>query len=183
MNNRIIFAMSFFMLTTFSALSQDKEEEEETERREDIEFGIKAGINISNVWDDRNEEFTADSKFGLAGGVFLGIPIGRFLGIQPEILFSQKGFHGSGSFLTVPYTFKRTTSFLDIPIQAQFKPTQYFTFLVGPQFSYLFHQRDEYSFGSNSTVLEEEFKNDDIRKNILGFVVGADVIYQSIVIS
>ncbi len=69
------------------------------DRRGSFEFGIKAGINVSNVWDSKGQEFTVDPKVGLAGGVFLGIPIGKFLGIQPEILISQKGFKGSGSLL------------------------------------------------------------------------------------
>jgi hypothetical protein len=153
------------------------------ERRDKLEFGVKAGANISNVWDARNDEFTADSKAGLAGGVFLGIPIGEILGIQPEILFSQKGFQASGSILSMPYSFKRTTSFIDIPLQLQIKPTNFLTLLMGPQFSYLIKQKDEYTFNDNSAELEQEFENDNIRKNILGFVAGADVIYKSFVLS
>jgi hypothetical protein len=153
------------------------------ERRDKLEFGVKAGANISNVWDARNDEFTADSKAGLAAGVFLGIPIGQILGVQPEILFSQKGFQASGSILSMPYSFKRTTSFIDIPLQLQIKPTSFLTLLMGPQFSYLIKQTDEYTFNDNSTELEQEFENDNIRKNILGFVAGADAIYKNFVLS
>lgn len=158
-------------------------QENDDDRREDLEFGVKAGVNMSNVWDSQGQEFTADSKFGLAGGLFLGIPLGELLGVQPEILFSQKGFKGSGSILTIPYTTKRTTSYVDIPLQVQLKPTKYLTFLAGPQFSYLLHQKDEYTFGSSSTNIEEELENDNVRKNILGAVAGADIIYKSLVIS
>lgn len=153
------------------------------ERRDKLEFGVKAGANISNVWDARNDEFTADSKAGLAAGVFLGIPIGQILGVQPEILFSQKGFQASGSILSMPYSFKRTTSFIDIPLQLQIKPTNFLTLLMGPQFSYLIKKTDEYTFNDNSTELEQEFENDNIRKNILGFVAGADAIYKNFVLS
>lgn len=73
-----------------------------TDRRENLKFGVKAGINVSNIWDSQNQEFTADSKVGFAGGIFLGIPIGSFLGLQPEILISQKGFKGSGTLLGSP---------------------------------------------------------------------------------
>ncbi|MCC5923265.1 MAG: PorT family protein [Crocinitomicaceae bacterium] len=180
MNNWIKIGLVSVVFTTATAvLSQD----EEDDRREKLEFGARAGLNISNVWDERGDEFTADSKFGFAGGLFVGIPIGKFLGVQPEVILSQKGFKGKGSFLSVPYSFKRTTSFIDIPLQLQLKPANFITFLFGPQFSYLIHQRDEYAFGSNSTILEEEFENDNIRKNILGFVAGTDIIYQNIVIS
>lgn len=40
-----------------------------------------------------------------------------------------------------------------------------------------------YTFGSNSTDQEQQFENDNIRKNILGFVVGVDIIVQSVVVS
>ncbi|MFN6084886.1 MAG: hypothetical protein ACK476_08160 [Fluviicola sp.] len=45
------------------------------------------------------------------------------------------------------------------------------------------NQKDVYTFGSNSTDQEQLFENDNIRKNILGFVVGVDIIVQSVVVS
>ena len=73
-----------------------------------LKIGVKAGLNLSNVYDSQDEDFQADSKLGFAGGAFLSIPIGTYFGIQPELLFSQRGLRGSGSFLTSEYTFKRT---------------------------------------------------------------------------
>ncbi len=162
-------------LSTFKAQSQD--------RRENIEFGAKAGINLSNVWDSKGEAFVADSKVGFAGGLFLGIPIGKFIGVQPELLISQKGFKGSGSILGFPYSTTRTTTFLDVPLQVQFKPIEVLTIVAGPQFSYLLTQKDEYTFGTNSTQQNQEFDNEDVRNNILGFVIGADVIYGNLLLS
>jgi len=151
--------------------------------RERFSIGVKAGANLANVWDARGEEFQADPKIGFAGGIFAGIPIGKFLGFQPEALISQKGFRASGRLLGENYTFTRTTTYLDFPLQLQVKPIEYFTILLGPQFSYLLHQRNEYKFGLNSTAQETEFENDNIRKNILGFVVGFDVNVKFMVFS
>lgn len=177
MNKRnIILIMCFFSIASLRAQNDE-------ERRENLEFGVKAGFNISNVWDSRGQEFDADPKVGFAGGVFLGIPLGEILGIQPELLLSQKGFQGEGTLFGSSYSFSRTTTYLDVPLQVQLKPTNYLTFVAGPQFSYLLHQNDKYSFGSASTEQEEEFENDNIRKNILGFVGGFDIILQSIVLS
>ncbi len=153
------------------------------ERRENFEFGIKAGANVSNVWDSDGQDFNADAKAGFAGGVWFGIPLGPVFGLQPEILISQKGFKGSGSLLGFPYSFSRTTSYLDIPLQVQIKPAEFVTLLAGPQFSYLLNQKDAYTFGTNSTEQEQEFDNDNVRKNILGFVVGTDFIYSFFVLS
>jgi hypothetical protein len=151
--------------------------------RERFSIGAKVGANLANVWDARGEEFQADAKLGFAGGIFVGIPIGKFLGVQPELLISQKGFKASGRLLGENYGLTRTNTYLDIPLQVQVKPIEYFTLLAGPQFSYLLHQRDQYSFGQNSIAQETEFENDNIRKNILGFVVGFDVNIKFMVFS
>ena len=66
--------------------------------RNNLKLGVKAGANYSNVWDERDNDFEANGKAGFVGGVFLHIPIGKFLGVQPELLFAQKGFQGSGVF-------------------------------------------------------------------------------------
>lgn len=175
---KIIFIVSVIVLLTTGQLMAQSDD-----RRENLELGIKAGVNLSNIWDDASSDFQYDSKVGGVFGAFIGIPMGKMLGIQPEVLISQKGFQGSGTLLSVPYSFSRTTTFLDIPLQLQLKPTEFFTLLVGPQYSYLIKQKDNYTFGSNSTDQEQEFKNENIRKNILGAVLGADFIYENIVIS
>ncbi|MCH8546515.1 MAG: PorT family protein [Cryomorphaceae bacterium] len=177
MKNKLKFVCALCVIGMVSATAQD------SDRRNNFEFGVKAGANVSNVWDSRTEGFNADAKPGFVGGVFAGIPIGTFFGIQPEVLFSQKGFKGSARMLGFPYTFSRTTSYVDIPLQVQLKPTNFLTFVAGPQFSYLVHQTDRYTAGGNSTVVEREFDNDNIRRNILGFVAGFDLIYRSAVLS
>lgn len=154
------------------------------DRREDFVFGIKAGTNYSNVWDEQGEDFVADSKFGLVGGAFLGIPLGKYIGIQPEILVSQKGFKGSGSMPVLgSYEFTRTTTYLDIPLQIQLKPSEFFTIVAGPQYSYLMKEKNEYTSGDNVYGDEEEFENDNIRKNILGVVGGIDINISNFIIS
>jgi hypothetical protein len=155
----------------------------DSDDRNMMTFGIKAGMNYSNVWDERGEDFRADSKAGFAGGVFLGIPIGTYFGFQPELLISQKGFQASGTFLTLPYSYKRTTTYLDVPLQIQFKPIEYITFVAGPQYSYLMHAKNVYKLGGTTTEQEQEFDNENIRKNILGFVFGADINISHLVVS
>jgi len=176
MKNKISFLTAMFLFAVVAIDAQNNP-------REEIALGGKLGINISNVWDSNNDEFRADSKVGFAGGVFLGIPIGEFMGFQPELLFSQKGFNGEGTLLGSSYSFKRTKSYVDIPLQLQIKPSDYLTLLAGPQFSYLISQTDKYTFGDNSTEQKQEFDNDKLTKNILGFVFGADLYYQQFIMS
>ena len=159
------------LLATLNVLNAQEIEDPRT----NIIFGAKAGLNISNVYDVKAQNFVADPKAGFAGGAFLGIPIGKYLGIQPEILFSQKGYQSSGTMLGEPYSDIRTTNFLDIPLQLQFKPFKMLTILGVIQYSYLLSQTDAYTFGSNSTAQEQQFKNDNVRRNIMGAVLGVDL--------
>ena len=169
-------------LFTFGICSSMQAQENDDDRQK-VSFGLKAGINYSNVWDEQGEDFTADPRVGFAGGVFIGIPIGKYLGFQPELLISQKGFQGAGTLLAQPYSFSRTTTYLDVPLQLQLKPIEYVTIVLGPQYSYLISQKDVFTFGSNSVEQEQEFENDNIRKNTLGFVAGLDINISHVVVS
>ena len=144
-------------------------------------FGPKIGLNLANVYDSEGEEFDADPKVGLAAGIFFAIPIGTLLGVQPELLFSQKGFQASGSVLGNDYTFTRTLNYIDVPLLVSVKPTPMITLLVGPQYSYLVSKTDVFSSSLLTVEQEEEFENDNIRKNTLCFLGGIDINVSSFV--
>lgn len=146
-----------------------------TDSRERLYFGIKGGFNYSNVYDAEGENFDVDPKFGVATGVFLSIPLGRFLGVQAEALFSQRGFQGTGTLLGSSYKMTRTTSYIDIPLMLAIKPVGFLTLMAGPQFSYLLKRKDVFTNSATSILQEEEFENDNIRKNILCVLGGVDI--------
>jgi hypothetical protein len=178
MKNSIILLAVIFTSVVTSSKAQNIDD-----KRSKLVFGAKAGANVSNVYDASGDNFKANPKAGLAGGVFVGIPIGKYIGFQPELLFSQKGYQSTGTVLGGTYSNTRTTSFLDIPLQVQFKPAEFITFLGGVQYSYLLHQTDVFVFGANSIAQDQAFKNDNARKNIFGAVFGIDVNVDHLVIS
>lgn len=147
-----------------------------------ISIGAKVGANLSNVYDSNDETMQADPKLGLAFGGFVSIPLGEYFGIQPEVLFSQKGFQGSGSILGSDYSFSRTTNYIDIPLLVAIKPSEMVTLLVGPQYSYLISQKYVFNSAIVNTEQEEEFNNDNIRKNTLCITGGVDVNFDKIVL-
>jgi hypothetical protein len=150
---------------------------------EQFVFGIKGGANYSNVWDERGDDFRADAKLGGVIGLFVGIPVGPYLGVQVEGLLAQKGFQAGGTLLGNEYTMKKTKTSLDFPLQVALKPVEYVTILAGPQYSYLLKEKTEYKYGENSSAQEEIFNADNVRKNTLGFVFGLDVNIQHVVLS
>jgi hypothetical protein len=175
MKNSIIKFFAICLISTQVVAQED-------EYRERISGGLKVGANLSNVYDTEGEDFQANAKLGFAGGAFLAIPIGKYLGVQPEILISQKGFQGSGRLLGSPYDFSRTTTFIDVPLLFAFKPLSIFTIVLGPQYSYLIHQKDVFSSSSTIAAQETEFKNDNIRKNILCAIGGVDFTVKHVVV-
>ena len=145
-------------------------------------FGLKGGANYSNQYDSKTNDLTATSKFGLAAGAFLAIPIGQYFGVQPEILFSQKGFKAKGSVLGSPYDLTRTTNYIDVPLLLAIKPIPAVTILVGPEYSYLIKQKDVFSNNVFTSEQTKQFDNENIRKNVLGFVGGVDINLKSVVV-
>jgi len=148
---------------------------QDNDSRNLIKIGAKIGANYSNVYDSEGEEFNADGKLGLVLGGYMEIPFGPYFGFHPELLFSQKGFQGTGKVIGFNYSFTRTTSFIDIPLLFALKPNQFMTILIGPQYSYLIKQSDSFESELYKQEIEQEFKNDDIQDNILGFIFGLDV--------
>lgn len=168
----------FLFLSGFANAQTDA-----VDSRDKLTAGLKAGFNYSNVWDEKGDDFRADPLVGFAGGGFVSIPIGKYLGFQPELLLSQKGFKGEGTLLLSKYTLTRRTTFIDVPLLLQFKPIEYVSLFLGPQYSYLLRETNTYTYGPNSTEQQNEFENSNVRKNILGFVFGADINIKHFVLS
>lgn len=164
------------MVTVAFLVNISNAQEKKTDYRDRLQFGIKAGANFSNVYGTKGDEFQASGKFGFATGTFVSIPIGKFMGIQPELLFSQKGFKGTSRILDNTYKFTRTTSYIGVPLLFSFKPIKFLNLLAGPQYSYLVQQSDV--FANVTPAIQQDnlgFENDNVRKHNLGFLVGTDI--------
>ncbi len=83
-------------------------------------LGVKGGINISNVSTNITDiEDLADSKTGFVGGGFASFGLGSVFAIQPELLYSQKGFKASEDGVDA----QLGTNYIEIPVllKAQLK--------------------------------------------------------------
>jgi hypothetical protein len=168
---KIILMALAVTFTTTAINAQD----DNNDCRDRLMLGLKMGANYSNVYDAQGQDFVANPKLGFAGGAFLTIPIGKYLGVQPEVLFSQKGFQATGSIIGSSYYLTRTTDYLDIPILFSLKPSEFLTLLAGPQFSYLLKQTDVFANESTSIQQETVFENDNVRKNTFCLTGGFDI--------
>lgn len=142
--------------------------------REKIHLGGKAGLNISSIYDTKGEDYNAEAKAGFVGGGFIAIPVGKYLGIQPEVLFAQKGYTASGFSEGDNYTYTRTTNHFEIPVLLQLKPVSFISIVGGPQFSYMTSKEETFKTKNLTSTQIMEIENDNIRKNTLGFTTGVD---------
>ena len=179
----IIVAVAALISTSIAQDNQGTGQNSVTDLRDQLMLGFKAGINFSNVYNTEGNQFDANGKIGFATGAFIAIPLGTFIGLQPEILFSQKGFKGTGVILGNTYDFTRTTNYLDIPLLFAVKPTEFISLLAGPQFSYLLKQRDVFTTATTSIEQQQEFINDNIRRNTLCFTGGLDFTLKHMIVS
>ncbi len=136
----------------------------------------KFGINISNVAFDDNTWAEREELIGFTGGVGLNYSLSDdgFLSIQPELLFSQKGFSAAGSAFGVNYDGTYRLNYLELPLLAKitFGGNAFKAYVnAGPSVAYLLSGRVKGRgnllgiFGSN---IDEaiQFTDDPNRLNI-----------------
>ena len=83
-------------------------------------IGVKGGINVADVSTNVVDvSDLVDSKTGFVGGGFVTLGLGSLFAVQPELLYSQKGFKAEEGGQSA----QLNTNYLEIPVllKAQFK--------------------------------------------------------------
>jgi len=100
-----LLALSFSALLCLSFLTPQQ-------TRAQANFGLRAGLNFANI-NDRPDGFEPDSRTGVMLGGYLNVKVPMSpISIQPEALYSQKGYESGGATLKLDY--------LEIPVLAKF---------------------------------------------------------------
>jgi hypothetical protein len=134
-----------------------------------LDFGIKGGINIANIYGD-DSEGEVDWKTGFAGGIFLDWGITPLFGIQPELLYVQDG--SKTDFLEVDWQLKfnylqvPVLAKVDLPIGGTLIPVLY----AGPYVSLLLDSKLTLEADNNSATVG---LTDYTKSYDAGFVFGA----------
>ncbi|SNC77499.1 Outer membrane protein beta-barrel domain-containing protein [Hymenobacter gelipurpurascens] len=151
-----------------------------------IRLGIKGGANLSNLSGDLTDEDRFENKLGFHGGVMLNIGLldDGFLSLQPEVLFSQKGFQYADNEFnignnTIKYEGDRTYNYIDVPVLLKINAGGLF-FEAGPQYSYLLKVKDESKVSVNGNTATQRSGTsdlDNVNRNEIGYAAGLG--YQS----
>ena len=105
-----------------------------------ISGGIVAGANYSYL--NTSDEITGINydwkwKFGPAAGIYLNVPFGNTVSLQPNLLYSQMGarYYTTDNTGTLKWT--QTLGYLSVPIALKINAGNSVAFLVGPQVDFL----------------------------------------------
>lgn len=144
-------------------------------------IGIRGGANFSNLEGDLRNESRYESKVGFHGGITYGIGVvDNFFFIQPELLYSTKGFKYQDTEIPNPAggTIEREGSmnynYIDLPVFAKIKAGPIY-FEAGPQASYLLGVNNKITESLNgerysSTTTERDIEG--LRRFEVGYAAG-----------
>lgn len=159
----------------------------ETTLAQSLNLGMKGGLNYTNVAGSTGtyQGYDKTYKPGFQAGIFTNVGVSSMLAIQPEIMYSTKGFkiedeRSSGN-TTTQTEVKNRVNYLDVPVLVQVK-TGTIYFEAGPQVSFLLNQKTEQRrTTTQSGLLTEETTKEPVtrdkstssyRSTDLGYAVG-----------
>lgn len=166
MKNKIksLAAFAILGLTLTSAQAQ-------TDSSTGAHFGIKGGVNFSNIYTDEVDDNNVLTSFN--AGLYANFPVGDILSIQPEVLYSRKGAKLTSD------VFGETEfrlNYIEVPVLAKVNITENLNVHAGPYFAYLVDSKVK----NDDLGVDETFNNDDFNKFDVGIAAGIGLDFNSI---
>ena len=131
---------------------------------QEIKFGAKAGLNISNISSDDFENNAARTSFHV--GAVAEIEISDKFSVQPELLYSAQGATASQEGIDVTMAL----DYLNVPVMAKYYVAEGFSLEVGPQIGFLMSAKMKEESGKE---LERQNIKDDLKSIDFGMNFGA----------
>jgi hypothetical protein len=139
-------AIVVLIVSTLSLSAQD--------RKNKTIAGIKGGYNVSSVSFDGTAETETERLHGFHLGIYVESYIGKYISVQPEILYSQQGY----KIIDEDGTFTQKLDYLNVPLMFKFYPRKSFFLEAGPQVGFSISHKETYDsdfiFGDTSRELE-----------------------------
>lgn len=116
-------------------------------------FGIKAGLNLSNLYKDEVND--NNMKAGLNAGVYAKLPVFRGFSIQPELLYSNKGTKRTyDNALFGEGEYRANLHYVELPVMGVINLGPNFNIHAGPYVSYL--------VSANLTDLKSDLSSEEL---------------------
>ena len=162
--------LSFFaLLVGLSSTAQ--EQKTSTESSLTPKFGIKGGVNFTNLYVDNVKD--ENVKLGFNAGIFAKLPITKGLSIQPEVLYTSKGskltydnlLFGTGEF-------RFNLNYVEVPVLVVINLAKNFNLQVGGYAAYLTNANIKKLNDENQSSDIADFNEDDFNRIDYGLVGG-----------
>ncbi|WP_338840541.1 porin family protein [Flavobacterium ginsenosidimutans] len=136
---------------------------------QDVKFGVKGGINLSNLTGDIEN---TSSKVGFQVGGFAEFKLADKFSVQPEVMYSLQGakIKESGEFYS--YEGNINASYLNIPVLAKYYVVEKLGLEAGPQIGFLLSAKNKWEESDNGEKysgkenIKDNFKSTSFSLNI-----------------
>jgi len=135
-----------------------------TLRSQNINIGIKGGLNIYNIHNDNGAKY--DNLTGFHIGLLGHIHLTRHLALQPEVVYSAQG----AKYDALGETVKVKLGYINVPLLLQYMFDNGFRMQVGPQIGFLLKAKTETN--DNDIDIKSNLKSTDLGLAMgLGYIV------------
>lgn len=121
-------------------------------------IGLKGGLNASSLFYDNQGVTNKNERIGFNLGVFAQAPLGEFLAIQPELLYTTKGASADYNVLGLNGRNTFRLNYAELPVLLTFKLGQAVELQAGPYAAYLVNSNvnSNGSFGTGTTAINAD---------------------------
>ena len=130
-----------------------------------VRFGLKLGINGTNLYDDAKAE-NRDGRIGISGGAFAKIPLGQSnFSLRPELLLATKGANYQRDSFVSSLKF----AYIELPVSLEFN-LSILNLHGGLNASYLANAKGEFKDENGNPV---QFNKSTLQSLDFGWHLGA----------
>jgi hypothetical protein len=170
-NARITGILILSLILSISILKGQSSDENKTR------FGIKAGLNISNMYTKDVQD--KNTILGFNGGLFLKVPVTSGFAVQPELLYTTKGSELTyNSFVNGKASF--TLNYVELPVLAVINLTKIVNIYGGVYISTLTSVVVKNKSDVDLFNFENELKKSDFEMYDWGLVGGAGLDFNKV---
>ena len=169
-------------LGTFSLTSYSQEQQTVTEPTLTPKFGIKGGLNLTNLYvDDVSDE---NMKANFHVGFYGKMPLTRGVSIQPELLYTSKGAKEKyNNFLSGNGEYRFNLNYIELPLSFVFNIAPNFNLHAGGYAAYLVNVNIKNLNKDNGEITEiANLDEDDFHRFDAGVLAGLGIDIQNFTI-
>lgn len=120
-----------------------------------VSFGLKGGLNVSNLHNSDNTGLDTKSKIGFNAGALAHIHLAPQLALQPEVYYSAQG----AKYDIANNEGKINLGYINVPVMIQYLFDNGFRLQAGPQVGFLINAKNK--IASTETDIKDNLKKVD----------------------